>query len=84
MRLAALFVALALLAGCGGQARTFKHRAIPNTAWRSVINDWYDGKIDHRHSCAAVREAIRHLPGEGGDSYSTVKEDLDAYAKRVC
>jgi hypothetical protein len=39
--------------------------------------------MDHWHSCAAVREAIRHLPADGV-VYSTIGLDLDSYARGVC
>jgi hypothetical protein len=51
--------------------------------WKRVLNDWYDGRIDQWHRCAAVREAIRHLP-ESPPIYSTVFDDLQAYATAVC
>jgi hypothetical protein len=49
--------------------------------WQKVIDDWYDGRIDRRHSCLAVREAIAHLPVS---TYSTARGDLAAYARKVC
>src|SRR5205823_2828370 len=51
--------------------------------WKAVLDDWYDGSIDRWHSCAAVREAIRHLPVDG-PIYSTVFPDLRHYARAVC
>jgi hypothetical protein len=51
--------------------------------WKLVLNDWYDGRIDHWHRCPAVREAIRHLPSTP-PMYSTVYDDLRAYATAVC
>jgi hypothetical protein len=51
--------------------------------WRAVINDWYDGGIDHRHLCSAVIAAITHLPMDGG-GYRTVRPDLYAYERKVC
>ena len=33
--------------------------------WKSVINDWYTGTMIHWHRCAAVQEAIKHLPVDG-------------------
>lgn len=52
--------------------------------WKGVLNDWFaDGKLDGRHSCRAVREALRHLPMDEME-YSTVVPDLEAYARRVC
>jgi hypothetical protein len=51
--------------------------------WKLALNDWYDGRIDHWHRCAAIGEAIRHLPSTP-PMYSTVYEDLRAYATAVC
>jgi hypothetical protein len=50
--------------------------------WKAVINDWYDGGIDHSHSCAAVKTAISHLPVDA--AYSSARDDLEAYARKVC
>jgi hypothetical protein len=49
--------------------------------WKAVIRDWYDGSIDQRHRCAAVREAIAHLPIS---TYSTALQDLQTYEETVC
>jgi hypothetical protein len=54
-----------------------------NAAAKAVINDWYDGGIDHPHSCAAVKAAISLLPVDGG-TYSTARRDLEAYEHKVC
>jgi hypothetical protein len=64
-------------------ARALAH-TVPRAAWHAVLSDWYDGQWDSWHSCAAVREAIRHLPPGGGPIYSTVALDLPAYARGVC
>ena len=54
------------------------------TGWKGVLNDWFaDGKLDGRHSCGAVREALRHPPMDGME-YSAVIPALEAYARRVC
>lgn len=55
-----------------------------STGWKAVFADWYgNGKFDRWHSCTAVREAITHLPADGA-IYSTVADDLAAYARTVC
>ena len=55
-----------------------------HAGWKGVLNDWFvDGKLDGRHSCRAVRAALRHLPMDGME-YSTVIPALEAYARRVC
>lgn len=48
-----------------------------------MLNDWYDGHMDHWHPCAAVLAGIRHLP-EDPAIYSTIDLDLKAYARGVC
>jgi hypothetical protein len=64
------------------QKRSFT-AVMTQSAWHSVISDWYDGGIDHHHSCAAVRAAIAHLPVDFVGP-STAKADLHAYARTVC
>jgi hypothetical protein len=56
---------------------------VSGRGWKLVLNDWYDGRIDGWHGCAAVREAIRHVPVDP-PVYSTVRGDLEAYATAVC
>jgi hypothetical protein len=51
-----------------------------NAPWIAVINDWYDGGIDHRHSCSAVRAAVDHLPKDAPE----VGAGIRAYERKVC
>ena len=45
--------------------------------------DWYDnGRFDGRHSCAAVREAIKHLPVDA--LYSNFPRTFRTYERKVC
>ncbi len=48
--------------------------------WIAVINDFYDGGIDHRHSCSAVRAAVHHLQ----DDAPEVGAGIRAYERKVC
>jgi hypothetical protein len=48
--------------------------------WIAVINDFYDGGIDHRHSCSAARAAVDHLPDDGPEVGAGIK----AYEQKVC
>jgi hypothetical protein len=57
-------------------------RPVSGKEWKGVINDWYTGTMVHWHRCAAVQEAIKHLPVDG--TYSTVFDDLRAYEQAVC
>lgn len=86
---AALVVAvLALQEARGEQPTTAANQApgrgvhVTRAAWVSVINDYFNGGIDHSHSCAALAAAIAHTPAEGG--HSTVRADLDAYTRGAC
>jgi hypothetical protein len=58
-------------------------RPVSGRAWKSLINDWYDGRIDGWYRCAAVREAIKHLP-TSPPAFSTVLEDFRSYEQAVC
>src|SRR5712691_3394836 len=84
---ASFAVPLLLLAGCSAKhpqatskgAVVVVHAKAP---WKRVIDDWHDGRIDQRHSCAAVRQAIDHLPISS--TFSHARPDLEAYARTVC
>src|SRR4051794_25417201 len=57
---ASLAAALLLAAGCGHDAA---RRPVTAAEWKAVIRDWVpDRRFDRDHSCAAVREAVAHLP----------------------
>jgi hypothetical protein len=73
----------ALIAAAPARPSTTPARPGSAAAWKAVLNDWYDGHMDHWHPCAAVLEAIRHLPADPA-TYSTVELDLQAYARGVC
>lgn len=77
-----LAVAVVACSACGGAKVAHVSRPVPAAAWKAVIRDWYDGGIDHRHSCAAVEAAIHHLPVDA--TYSSAHDDLTAYAHTVC
>jgi hypothetical protein len=72
-----------VLAGCGESPAVKHPQPVTPSEWKSVIRDSYDGRIDYPHRCAAVREAIRHLPVDPPIA-STVLYDLRAYERTVC
>jgi hypothetical protein len=43
--------------------------------WKSLINDWYDGRIDGTYAIPCYREAIAHLPPDV-DQYSSAADDI--------
>jgi hypothetical protein len=62
-------------------------------AFRAVLKDWFDGRMDSWHSCGAVEEAMKHLPTGGpisrgapfaAPTVSDAWRDLRAYARAVC
>ena len=43
---------------------------------KALINDWFDGHIDHVYPVACYRQAIAHLP-QDVRSYSSAKDDIE-------
>ena len=66
----ALAAALLVAAGCGNAT------AAAQPCWRTVIQDWYDGKIDGNYSASCYREALKNAPDDLR-MYSDLPEDLD-------
>ena len=70
-----LTLAVAVLAiGAGAataQAESAKSSA-KTPCWKTLINDWYDGRIDHAYPVHCYKDALKHLP-------SDVKTYSDAY-----
>jgi hypothetical protein len=63
--------------------------AIPATAsakapcWKTLINDWYDGRIDNVYPVKCYRDALAHLP-EDVETYSSARDDIRlALAARI-
>jgi hypothetical protein len=51
--------------------------------WKTLINDWYDGRIDGTYPIHCYREALQHLPSDV-DTYSSAREDIkQALQKRI-
>ncbi len=75
-------IALALMA-CGGRHATPATPPPTAAEWKAVIQDWYDNrKFTHRHSCAATRAALEHVPADG--TALAVADALRRYESRVC
>lgn len=50
--------------------------AVPTTpCWKTLLNDWFDGRIDGTYPARCYREAIKRLPDDV-DTYSSAREDL--------
>ena len=51
--------------------------------WKTLINDWYDGRIDGIYAIHCYREALSHLPSDV-DTYSSARDDIQqALQKRI-
>ena len=49
--------------------------AAATPCWKTLINDWYDGRIDKTYAVPCYREAINHLPADV-DNYSSARDDI--------
>jgi len=65
---------------CAGLVLAFGTTTTPASAavpcWKALINDWFDGHIDHIYPVACYRQAIAHLP-QDVRSYSSAKDDIE-------
>ncbi len=64
-------LALALGTATSASAKS-KH---PAPCWKTLINDWYDGRIDGTYPIPCYRAALKHLPTDV-DTYSSARDDI--------
>lgn len=50
--------------------------AAATPCWKTLLNDWYDGRIDHTYPISCYHAAIKHLPTDV-QTYSSAKDDID-------
>ncbi len=43
--------------------------------WKTLINDWYDGRIDGTYPIHCYRDALKHLPTDV-ETYSSARDDI--------
>jgi hypothetical protein len=67
----ALVIACTALVGVAAPAAT----AAPAPCWKVLLNDWYDGHIDHTYAIPCYHQAIAHLPRDV-QNYSSAKDDI--------
>jgi hypothetical protein len=68
---ALLLVGLVVLAvGTGPAAAKSKP-----PCWKTLINDWYDGRIDGTYPIHCYRDALKHLPTDV-ETYSSARDDI--------
>ena len=49
--------------------------AAATPCWKSLLTDWYDGRIDNTYPIHCYRDALRHLPNDV-KTYSSAHDDI--------
>jgi hypothetical protein len=78
-------VAALLIVGASGAAVGVAPAATKGTTpcWKTLINDWYDGRIDGIYEIHCYRDALKHLPADL-DTYGSARDDIQqALQKRI-
>jgi hypothetical protein len=69
-----LVISSAFVLALGGLGHaTPASAAVP--CWKALINDWFDGQIDHVYPVVCYSQAIQHLPHDV-EAYSSAKDDI--------
>jgi hypothetical protein len=64
-------VAAALVAAVGHASPA----AAASPCWKALLNDWYDGRIDHTYAVHCYQDALHHLPADV-QTYSSAHDDI--------
>jgi len=70
----ALALALVALAFAASVVRPAS-AAAATPCWKTLLNDWYDGRIDNTYPIHCYRDALRHLPADV-QTYSSAHDDI--------
>jgi hypothetical protein len=76
---AAIVAATALFGIAASPAAAAGAKKTP--CWKTLINDWYDGRIDGVYAIHCYREALKHLPADV-DTYSSARDDIKQALQR--
>lgn len=49
--------------------------AAATPCWKALLNDWYDGRIDHTYAVHCYQDALHHLPADV-QTYSSAHDDI--------
>jgi hypothetical protein len=81
---ALLLAVLAVLVVGVGSATAASTKGKPKPpCWKTLINDWYDGRIDGTYPIHCYRDALNHLPTDV-ETYSSARDDIkQALQKRI-
>jgi hypothetical protein len=78
-------LAALLIVGAAGAATGVAPAAAKATTpcWTTLINDWYDGRIDGVYPIHCYRDALKHIPTDL-DTYGSLRDDIkQALQKRI-
>ncbi|HEX4526712.1 MAG TPA: hypothetical protein VH108_08245 [Gaiellaceae bacterium] len=50
--------------------------AAASPCWKALLNDWYDGRIDHTYPVHCYQDALHHLPADV-QTYSSAHDDIE-------
>jgi hypothetical protein len=67
---------LLVLAAAAGAILLAGPAAAKDPCWKTLINDWYDGRIDSVYPVACYRAALEHMP-EDVAQYSSLGDDIN-------
>jgi hypothetical protein len=68
----AALASITLLAGLASPARAASSAA---PCWKTLLNDWYDGRIDGAYPRHCYNDALKHLPADV-QTYSSAHDDI--------
>ena len=69
-------VALLALAIFAGSALRPQPAAAATPCWKTLLNDWYDGRIDGTYPIHCYQDALKHLPSDV-KTYSSAADDIE-------
>ena len=67
---------LLVLAAVAGALLLAGQAAAKDPCWKTLIGDWYDGRIDDVYAVGCYRAALEHMP-EDIAQYSTLSDDIN-------
>jgi hypothetical protein len=69
----ATLLGFVLIAGTAVRAQA---AAAATPCWKTLLNDWYDGRIDGTYPIHCYRDALKHLPSDV-KTYSSAADDIE-------
>jgi hypothetical protein len=67
---------LLVLAAAAGAVLIASPAAAKDPCWKTLIDDWYDGRIDNVYPVPCYRAALEHMP-EDVAQYSSLGDDIN-------